>query len=331
MIRLISILFLLLAFVYASVAQSSSNPPNRFQKTCASGTPTKSLIEAESDGDLSLRACNTKRIRFFDPAFTGSFDTALYSFGTSTLYTVPTANTFTASELSFPLSISGTSKNYVGSRHNLAFQGSTTSPTILGQWNTISTQTLGLTGGGTLYGNFTSVDIAAPFTNVYGAYFAANAGGSGASGMGTITGILAATNPAHNGNTTNGFALDAWVTTSASDPSTITLSAGVRSRARFNPGVNHVTHRGIQITDWLSQGGTVENSVGLFIDNSIDVGTTSKYAILSTSTSAIKHAGDVYVTDTTKGIILKSPDGTCYRFTVANGGALSAGASVTCP
>ena len=41
--------------------------------------------------------------------------------------------------------------------------------------------------------------------------------------------------------------------------------------------------------------------------------------------------GDLAVNDNTKGVILKSPDGTCYRFTVANGGALSAGASVTCP
>lgn len=41
--------------------------------------------------------------------------------------------------------------------------------------------------------------------------------------------------------------------------------------------------------------------------------------------------GDLAVMTNTKGLILKSPDGTCYRFTVANGGALSAGASVTCP
>ncbi len=31
------------------------------------------------------------------------------------------------------------------------------------------------------------------------------------------------------------------------------------------------------------------------------------------------------------GFILRSPDNTCYRFTVANGGTLNAGASVTCP
>ena len=30
-------------------------------------------------------------------------------------------------------------------------------------------------------------------------------------------------------------------------------------------------------------------------------------------------------------IVLKSPDGTSRRFTVAYGGALSAGAAVTCP
>lgn len=41
--------------------------------------------------------------------------------------------------------------------------------------------------------------------------------------------------------------------------------------------------------------------------------------------------GDVYVQNNARGMILKSPDGTCYRFTVANGGALNTGAAVTCP
>jgi hypothetical protein len=35
---------------------------------------------------------------------------------------------------------------------------------------------------------------------------------------------------------------------------------------------------------------------------------------------------DVEITDTTKGVVIKSPDGTRYRITVANGGALSTGA-----
>jgi len=40
--------------------------------------------------------------------------------------------------------------------------------------------------------------------------------------------------------------------------------------------------------------------------------------------------GDIYVDNSTKGIILKSPNGTCYRVTVSDGGALTT-SSVSCP
>jgi hypothetical protein len=53
--------------------------------------------------------------------------------------------------------------------------------------------------------------------------------------------------------------------------------------------------------------------------------------INGTRSVAVTKDGDVFVADNTRGFILKSPDGTCYRFTVANGGSLNAGASVTCP
>ena len=38
-------------------------------------------------------------------------------------------------------------------------------------------------------------------------------------------------------------------------------------------------------------------------------------------------ADDLEITDSAKGLILKSPDGTRYRVTVANGGTLSVGAA----
>lgn len=44
----------------------------------------------------------------------------------------------------------------------------------------------------------------------------------------------------------------------------------------------------------------------------------------------ITNTGDVVVETVASGIILKSPDGSCYRISVANGGALST-VSVTCP
>jgi DUF4097 and DUF4098 domain-containing protein YvlB len=40
--------------------------------------------------------------------------------------------------------------------------------------------------------------------------------------------------------------------------------------------------------------------------------------------------GDVYLTDSTKGIILKSPNGNCWRVTVDNTGNLVRTA-ITCP
>ncbi len=40
--------------------------------------------------------------------------------------------------------------------------------------------------------------------------------------------------------------------------------------------------------------------------------------------------GDVYITDSTKGVIMKSPDGTCFRMTVSNVGA-AVFTPITCP
>lgn len=56
----------------------------------------------------------------------------------------------------------------------------------------------------------------------------------------------------------------------------------------------------------------------------IGIGTTTPTAKLHVS------AGDVYVDDSTKGIILKSPNGNCYRITVDNTGTLIP-VAITCP
>jgi hypothetical protein len=42
-------------------------------------------------------------------------------------------------------------------------------------------------------------------------------------------------------------------------------------------------------------------------------------------------AGDVYITDNTKGIIMKSPNGTCRRVTLSDAGALVVSAVIGCP
>lgn len=52
-------------------------------------------------------------------------------------------------------------------------------------------------------------------------------------------------------------------------------------------------------------------------NGNVGVGTTSPVSRLTVT------GGDAEITDTTKGVILKSPDGTRYRITVANGGTLT--------
>lgn len=75
---------------------------------------------------------------------------------------------------------------------------------------------------------------------------------------------------------------------------------------------------GVSAGDWQSINNTI-----FFSSSNVGVGVTPNAKFQVTS-------GDVYVDTTTKGVILRSPDGTCYRVTVANGGALST-ASLTCP
>lgn len=59
-------------------------------------------------------------------------------------------------------------------------------------------------------------------------------------------------------------------------------------------------------------------------DGNIGIGTKSPFAKLHVTD------GDVYISDIAKGIIMKSPDGTCWRGTMQNSGQLSFTA-VTCP
>ncbi len=53
-----------------------------------------------------------------------------------------------------------------------------------------------------------------------------------------------------------------------------------------------------------------------------------KGSITTAANQVMVGARDVEITDTTKGVVLRSPDGTRYRITVANGGALTAVAVV---
>lgn len=265
------------------------------------------------------------------PLLGGVTNTNYFSIGTDTRFNVPTANGFIATDFNYPITINGTAKNYIGRKQAIDVQGSPVSPTIIGDYTTIFSNAFFPTGSSEVYGNLTNVDIGFPVTRGYGGYFAIQSGGSGASGAVTLTGVTGIVGMAHNGNTTNAFGGDFFLASSSSSPSLVTTAAAVRARTTINPGVTVTNLRGLALTDWVTNSGTAVNSYGIYADSSIDIGTANKFFIYSLSTSPSRLSGDVYISDNTKGIILRSPDNTCYRFTVANGGALNAGAAVTCP
>lgn len=134
-------------------------------------------------------------------------------------------------------------------------------------------------------------------TNEYGGYFLAkNAGGGGASIITNMFGVQSV------------ISLDAGTT-----PTTTT------------------TVKGVAIQDWALGGfSTVGTSYGIYIDGSLNNFGTTNYSIYSSTTSPSKFFGDVAVGDNTKGFVLKSPNGTCYRLTVTDAGVLGTTA-IACP
>jgi prepilin-type N-terminal cleavage/methylation domain-containing protein len=84
----------------------------------------------------------------------------------------------------------------------------------------------------------------------------------------------------------------------------------------------------------LNLGGTGSTWKNAFFEGAVNIigklGVGTQPSDISGLASGIKVNGDVSFMDSAKGIILKAPDATCYRVTVANGGTLTT-ASVTCP
>lgn len=178
---------------------------------------------------------------------------------------------------------------------------------------------------------------------------------NGAAGTGTSLELATSFNNPSGNSGLNAFA---WATTAGSNAAAYAealggnINAGVVGKAITTKnsaanvgviglGVNAGTSP-IQIGGFFGQMTTqatvISESAALIADNGAqttpiflarDNGTTVFSVLDGGDVKAV--SGDIAVMTTTKGLILKSPDGTCYRFTVANGGALSAGASVTCP
>lgn len=172
-------------------------------------------------------------------------------------------------------------------------------------------------------------------TAAYGGYFSAFSGGnSGGTNTTPLYGIYAEAAGGHDGTSPTAIG-GKFNVTNPGGGGAGTITEAIAVQALFdggNPTTTYTSAKGIALQGWgAANGGQYTNSYGIYADTSIDRGVTKKYFIYSLSTSPSLYSGDVYVSDNTKGIILKSPDGTCYRFTVANGGALNAGASVTCP
>ena len=175
----------------------------------------------------------------------------------------------------------------------------------------------------------------------YGGYFEAFTGGNvGVVNPTPITGVYAVASGGHYG-TSPLVTAGRFNVSNIGGGGTGNITEGIAVHAQFDggfPETNYVTAKGLALQGWgPANEGTYTNSYGIFADSSIDRGTANRFFIYSLSTSPSLFSGmvrvtdDVYVTDQTKGIVLRSPDGTCYRFTVANGGALNAGTAIACP
>ncbi len=283
---------------------------------------------AQSENKLSYSG---DRLRLLQPSYTPlNGAKSFFTIGANNRRVWPTALNLTASEISLPLTISGTNKSYYGQNIDLDLQGTVSNPNIIGSRVAIFSNSF--TGGGTgnMIGYASSVDVGGPVNFATGANFTAATGSVGAVGTVTLSGINVLTS-IHNAGATNMYGGDFWLASSPSTPAATATNAYVlRLRARVNNAVTFTNLRFISLAESsLSGTGAVTTSYGIYADSTIDLGTT-RYFIFSTSTSPSRFAGDVRISDTTKGIILTSPDGSCYRFTVADGGALSAGALVTC-
>lgn len=337
--------FCLILFVFwlAAFASAQSYPLYRGARTTAQQPATctpdtgqyyynKTVDEFRYCSALNMWAAqgsSLTTLKLIDKSYIPLLSGSSYlTVGTATA--LPVSNHFWAVDVSLPISASGASKFFVGQRTNMAVSGNPSGAAIYGNFTTLTTS--GLSGANNrLYGVSGSIDLAFPATQAIGGYFSVIHGGSGASGTVDLVGVRGVAGLSHNGALTNAYAGDFYLQVSSSSASVTDNAYILRGRLLNNTGVTVTNVRGLSLAGWTAGGGVVENSAAIYADTSIDVGTVTRYFINSSSTSPSKLAGDIAITDTTKGIVLKSPDGTCYRFTVANGGVLSAGAAITCP
>jgi hypothetical protein len=106
---------------------------------------------------------------------------------------------------------------------------------------------------------------------------------------------------------------------------TITSANGVRSQIRNSSTGTITTAKGIDISNWLNSG-TVGTSYGIYLDTSIDVGST-KYALYSLSTSDSYMAGNFGLGDSSPAALLTVGSGDAFQ--VNSSGAIAASTGIT--
>ncbi len=73
------------------------------------------------------------------------------------------------------------------------------------------------------------------------------------------------------------------------------------------------------------------NQVINFSGSNVGIGTTPSLATFEVGSGNIRaDSGDLVAANSANGLVLKSPGGTCYRITIANGGAIAT-STLTCP
>lgn len=175
--------------------------------------------------------------------------------------------------------------------------------------------------------NATSIAGAAPICNFNSSGACSFLKGSGSisanSGGGTVTDQRGAEGTCNVTSSTTTTLMSVLGEANCNTGSTITTADLLRGW--LNNAQGHiVTLNGISFDGWAapSGGGVVDNSNAININASTDIGTI-RHCINSASTSASLFAGDLAMTDSSKGLILKSPNGHYWRVTVGNTGTLT--------
>lgn len=331
----------ILAICYAA---GFSQSVNRITQRCPAPNNTRfATVNISAVGDVLGDPCPDKttgitgELKGYDPTYVspifGSATTTRLSVGSTTSQTIPVSENFVGVDIYNKITPTNSVGKQVASVSNiLTLDGAPTGASAYyGIFNTIASTWSGATPVANYTGLFSSVDAAgtgiSDITGVNGT------GRIGSVNVGTVTNLYGVRGIAAYGyasTITNVHGVQGLIQ-GASDFGGTTTNVRAVHATRVGIASNATNFCGVCIGNYSGVvTGVITNNYALHIDSTVDQG-TNRWAIFSQSVAPSVLAGDVAISDTTKGIVLKSPDGTCYRFTVANGGALSAGAAITCP